>query len=233
MDFVQVSKRDGAAELLLRRGKVNAIDEQVVRELGAAFRELEDEAETKAIVLTSQGPFFSFGFDIPELLDYPKASFLEFLAAFSDLYTYLFAYPKPIVAALNGHAIAGGCMLALACDFRIMVSGKARISLNEITFGASLFAGSVRMLRFAVGDRNAQTIACDGSMYSAEEAQRLGLVDQISSVDALAEVTREAASRFVAKDAAAFRGIKGLLRKPVADEMAAREGASLREFADI
>jgi enoyl-CoA hydratase/carnithine racemase len=87
----------------------------------------------------------------------------------TNLYAYLFTYPKPIVAALNGHAIAGGCMLALASDYRIMVSGKAR----------------------------------------------------------------EVARRLAAKDAAAFRSIKDLLRAPVADEMAKRDEQSVREFVDI
>ncbi len=233
MDHVQVSTAAGIAELVLKRGKVNAIDEQVVQELRDCFHELADDPATKAVILTSQGPFFSFGFDIPELLQHSKEAFLEFLVSFSDLYAYLFAYPKPVVAALNGHAIAGGCMLALACDLRIMVSGKARISLNEVTFGSSLFAGSVRMLRFAVGERNAQTIACEGSMYSAEEARGLGLVDQVSSVGSLADDARVAASRFAARDGAAFRSIKGLLRKPVAAEMAERERPSLLEFTDI
>jgi enoyl-CoA hydratase/carnithine racemase len=114
-----------------------------------------------------------------------------------------------------------------------MVSGRARISLNEVTFGSSLFAGSVRMLRFAVGEKNAQRIACDGSMYSAEEAQGLGLVDQVSTVEKLAGDARAATSRLAAKDRGAFRSIKGLLRKSVAEEMAQREGASLSEMADI
>ncbi len=134
MDFVHVSKREGIAEVALRRGKVNALNEQMVRELRECFQQLADDPGTSAITLTSQGPFFSFGLDIPEFLNYSKPSFLEFLVAFTDLYTYLFGYPKPVIAALNGHAVAGGCMLALACDLRIMVSGKARISLNEITF---------------------------------------------------------------------------------------------------
>lgn len=233
MDFVHVSRREGIAEVALRRGKVNAINEQMVRELRECFQQLADDPGTNAITLTSQGPFFSFGFDIPELLNYSKPSFLEFLGAFTDLYAYLFGYPKPIVAALNGHAIAGGCMLALACDLRIMVSGKARISLNEITFGSSLFAGSVRMLRFAVGEKNAQAIACDGALYSAEEAERLGLVDLVSSVETLAEDAAKATRRFALKDGAAFRSIKGLLRKPVAKEIALAERSSHREFADI
>jgi 3,2-trans-enoyl-CoA isomerase len=69
-----------------------------------------------AVILTGSGKFFSFGFDIPEFLAITKEEFTEYLANFTDLYTYLFLYSKPVIAALNGHTMAGGCMLALACD---------------------------------------------------------------------------------------------------------------------
>ena len=71
-------------------------------------------------------------------------------------------------------------MLALACDARLMAAGKGKIGLNEIAFGSSLFAGSVDMLRYCVGSRNAERIACSGGMYTREEAAALGLVDRVA-----------------------------------------------------
>ncbi len=150
MDFLDVQKNASMATVVLSRGKVNALSEGVIEEIRSAFSELENDSETRAIILTGQGKFFSFGFDIPYFISYSKQEFTNFLKEFTGLYAYLFTYPKPIVAALNGHTIAGGCMLALACDNRVMASGKAKISLNEIGFGSSLFAGSVEMLRFLV-----------------------------------------------------------------------------------
>src|SRR5271167_1069401 len=234
MAIVQLSTRTGIAEVTFSRGKVNALNEQAVPELRGCFEHLAEQPEVKAIILTGQGTrFFSFGFDIPEFLEYSKEAFARYLEKFTGLYTYLFTYPKPLVAALNGHTIAGGCMLALACDYRVMVSEKAKISLNEITFGSSLFAGSLRMLKFVAGERNAQAVAYSGAMYTAEEAQELGLVDQVSSDEKLMEHAREAASRFAAKDSAAFRSIKRLLRSQAAKEMMACEESSIREFVDI
>lgn len=124
-------------------------------------------------------------------------------------------------------------MLATACDYRLMVSGKAKISLNEITFGSSVLAGSVEMLRFCAGSRNAQSILYSGAMYSAEEALALRLVDQVSSEAALVEDARTVALEFAQKDSSAFRGIKLLLRKPVAERMIKTEKDSILEFADI
>lgn len=231
--FTRVSTADGLAEVTFSRGKVNALNEPAVEELRACFHQLADDPEVKAIIFTGVGKFFSFGFDIPEFLSYPKTSFTRYVTKLTGLYTDLFTYPKPVIAVLNGHTVAGGCMLALACDHRIMVSGKAKISLNEITFGASLFAGSVRMLKFAVGEKNAQSVAYSGSMYTAEEAQRIGLVDQVTSEEKLMEDARQVARGLAAEDGVAFRSIKHLLRSAAAEEMKRMEESSIREFVDI
>lgn len=142
-------------------------------------------------------------------------------------------YPKPVIASLNGHTIAGGCMLAIACDYRIMVSGKARISLNEINFGSSLFAGSVDLLKMWLGQRPAEVAAYTGAMYSAEEALKLGLVDRVCSEAELEMETEKAARDFSEKDPAAFASIKKLLRSQLADAIKARERQSILEFVDI
>src|SRR5215813_9113172 len=199
MDFIQLSTNDGIAEVRLKRGKVNAINEQVVGELSDSLQRLAADPEIRAVILIGDGPFFSFGFDIPEFLSYSQESFSSFLKQFTGLYTYLFTYPKPLVAALNGHAIAGGCMLALTCDYRIMVSTKAKIGLNEIAFGSSVFAGSVEMLKFLVGARNAHTVLYEGTMYLANAALEVGIIDQVSSDENLTVDARAVAQRLAAK----------------------------------
>src|SRR5512139_1950562 len=227
MSFALVSKDEGIATVTLSRGKVNALNEAVIEELDARLRELERAGDVRGIILTGQGKFFSFGFDIPEFLSHPKESFARYLTRFTTLYRYMFLYPKPLVAALNGHTIAGGCMVATACDYRLMISGKARISLNEITFGSSVFAGSVELLRYWTGDKNAQTILFSGAMYSAEEALKLGLVDQVSTEANLLSEAKPVAQQLAGKDGSPFGSIKRLLRKPVEEEMARRESDSI------
>jgi enoyl-CoA hydratase/carnithine racemase len=233
LSFVHVSKDGEIATVTLNRGKVNALNEPMVEEITKSFEDLETDNEVKSIIFTGSGKFFSFGFDVPEFLSYPKSDFIRYLEKFSNLYTYVFRLPKPIVAALNGHTIAGGCMLATACDLRLMVTGKARISLNEITFGAPVFAGCLEMLRYCVGSRNAQAIVYSGDMYSAEQALQLGLVDRVSSEDDLAEDARKVAQELAQKDSSAFRCTKHLLRKPVAEEMIKREKDAILKFVDI
>jgi enoyl-CoA hydratase len=231
MSFVEVQLHSGIATVFLQRGKVNALNPAVVEELSATFRTLQSDTEIRAVVLTGRGKFFSFGFDIPEFLSYSREEFTHYLTSFTTLYRDLFMYPKPLVAALNGHAIAGGCMIALACDSAIMQEG-AKISLNEIGFGSSVFAGSTEMLQFRTGPR-ASEVLYSGAMYSPADAREIGLVAEVVAAEALLGRAREIAGELAAKRPAAFASIKSLLRKPVADAMATREAASIREFVDI
>lgn len=233
MQFVRLSVREGIAEVKLERGKVNALNGDVVRELRACLRQLSEDPAIRASVLTGTGKFFSFGFDIPEFLPYPREAFAEYLEAFTALCRETFSHPKPLVAAINGHAVAGGCMLATACDARIMVGGKAKIGLNEIGFGSSVFAGSVSMLAYWVGERRAQQILFEGRLYPAHEAKELGLVDAVTGEAELAEEATGAARQLADKDPAAFRSIKGLLRRRLADDMVGPDAASIREFVEI
>jgi enoyl-CoA hydratase/carnithine racemase len=233
MHFVKVEIIEGVASVALSRGKVNAINQTVVDELRQCLETLATDPDLRAVVLTGRGKFFSFGFDVTEFLSYTKAEFTSYLTAFTDLYTYLFTYPKPVVAALNGHTIAGGCMLALACDYRLMAAGNAKISLNEITFGASVFAGSTEMLRFLIGSAKATDVLYSGSMYSAGQALELGLVQAVADGDQLIDRARRIAADLAVRPAPAFTSIKSLLRKPIAEEMMRREAASIGEFVDI
>jgi enoyl-CoA hydratase/carnithine racemase len=233
MSHVELTQTDDVAIVALNRGKVNALNHTVVRELADQLRVLETSDGVGAVVLTGSGKFFTFGFDIPEFLSFSKPQFTEFLTDFTDLYRQIFLFPKPVVAGLNGHTIAGGCMLALACDRRVMANGKAKISLNESTFGASVFAGCAAMLRARVGQRKAETILYSGDMYGAEAAAAMGLVDRVAPVDELLGVAVEEARVLASKDPTAFHSIKALLRGPIADEFERREAAAVREFAEI
>jgi enoyl-CoA hydratase/carnithine racemase len=233
MDFIVSHKSDGIGTLTLRRGKVNALNGTVVDEMRDLLKTFESDPEVRSIVLTGSGKLFSFGFDIPEFLSFTKKEFTEYVVNFTDLYRYIFLYPKPVVAALNGHTIAGGCMLALACDHRVMVSGKAKMSLNEIGFGSSVFAGITEMLRFWVGSAKATKVLYSGAMYTAEQAMNMGLVHEAAAEDDLMHAARNAASDFAAKSPPAFASIKSLLRRSVVEEMTRRERGSITEFVDI
>jgi enoyl-CoA hydratase/carnithine racemase len=229
----ETDRRDGIARIRLNRGKVNAVNEPLVEEMSATVLEIAADSSARGVLLTGSGSFFSFGFDIPELLAYSRDDFVRFLTKFAEFYANLFLLPKPVVAALNGHAIAGGCMIALACDRRIMARGKAKISLNEITFGASIFAGSMEMLQYRVGPAMAEEIVFSGDMYEGEEALRRGLADRLEEPASLMEAAEEEVRLLAKRGGPAFAGVKTLARGPVGERMRSREKASIEEFAGI
>ena len=233
MNFINLSKENGITTVTMSRGKVNAINEAFVDELGAVFNVLAADADTKAVILTGGGKFFSFGFDIPELLNYSKNDFARYLKKFCAMYAQMFLFPKPVVGAINGHATAGGCILALTCDFRIMVTGKAKIALNELNIGAAIFAGCVGMLKSAVGERNAEKVLLTGTMYTADDALRIGLVDSVTADETLMAEAKKMAEELSRKNPDAFKTLKNLLRRPAADRFGGSEEDSIRDFIEI
>jgi Delta3-Delta2-enoyl-CoA isomerase len=233
MDDVLVTKDGEIATVCLARGKVNALNDALVGCLHDSFRDLEADEGVRSVVLIGRGKFFSFGFDVPEFMDYPKSEFLAYVDKFERLCSYLFQFPKPIIGALNGHTIAGGGMLAICCDHRIMVEGSARVSLNEITFGSTVFAGSVAILTYLVGSKNAQDILFSGKMYLPSEALEIGLIDEIAAEERFNAVVYERAWEYASKEPAAFRSLKGLLRRQAVRQIEAHEQDSLKEFIEI
>src|SRR5262245_19744991 len=137
MATVRVDDRDGGVRLLtLDRPPANAEDETLLTDLGAALDEAARQDAVRAVVLTGAGNFFSGGFDLSApRRDAAGAAAIGTL--FRDTHLKLLTLPKPTVALVNGHAIAGGFILALACDYRLGVDGDYRIGLNEVAIGSS------------------------------------------------------------------------------------------------
>ncbi|MCG8651004.1 MAG: enoyl-CoA hydratase/isomerase family protein [Pirellulales bacterium] len=233
MKYLDLSLEGNIVTVTIQRPKVNALNEELVDELNDCFRELSKDKGVKAVVLTGQGSFFSFGFDVPGFMDYKKKAFERYVRKFSKLTQQIFLFQKPVIAGLNGHAIAGGCILALSCDYRVMVKGKPKISLNEVTFGSTVFSSVAEYLRFAAGSGNAQKILYSGKMYSAEEALSLGLIDQAVSQRSFASSVHKIALEYAARDKKVFRSVKKLLRSETYKKIEKNEKRTITEFVDI
>ncbi|MGD9403128.1 MAG: enoyl-CoA hydratase/isomerase family protein [bacterium] len=233
MAYIDMTRKDGVAVLTLNRGKVNAFNDPVVKELRTLLEGLARDDSVGALVLTGHGRFFSFGLDVPELYLLPREEFAAFLRAFTGLYTYIYTYPKAVMAAVNGHAIAGGCMVAIACDMRLMADGGGKIAINEITFGSTVFSGSTEILRACIGHRNAETVMMSGAMFDPAQALAIGLVDRVVPDEDLLPVAIEEAATMASRDPAAFQSMRTLLRGRIAESILSHEDDSIREFVDI
>lgn len=222
------------ATITLEHGRVNAIRLALVERLDSALADLERDDGVSMVILTGRGPFFSFGFDVPHFIGHDRNDFARFLHEFTALCTRLFLFPKPLVAAINGHAVAGGWMLAQACDARLVARGNVKLGLNEVRFGAALFAGSVEILRHLAGGRATDLLAGSGSYLSPGQALTLGLVDELcDSGELLTRALTFIEERYGAVSRPAFAEIKRLVRGPVADAYRDREAASIERFVDV
>jgi enoyl-CoA hydratase len=194
---------------------VNALDAELLRALVEALDAVEETA--KAVVLTGSGAAFSAGADLIRLLDegkrYVEAARPHATAAFERMFTI----SRPVVAAINGHAIAGGCVLALAADYRVAASGEHRLGLAELKVGVPFPAWALEIVRFAVPPPHLQRLIYSGRLARPDEALALGLVDEIVAPDHLMEQALIIARRLASIPAATFALTKRGLREPFAE----------------
>ena len=178
--MIDVQRRDDVAVIELRHGRVNALDLELVGALAATVRELAEAP----IVLTGRGSVFSAGVDLRRLVDGGADYVARFLPALDEALLAVFEAPGPVVAAVNGHAIAGGCILAAACDVRLMSGG--RIGVPELLVGLPFPVAALEILRHAAGSR-VDELALTGRTVDTSAALALGLVHEIVPPESLLE----------------------------------------------
>jgi enoyl-CoA hydratase/carnithine racemase len=180
MKMISIEQQDRIAIVKLSRGTTNPINLQLVDELSETVKRLKDDSEARALVLcSSNDKFFSIGLDIPELFKLSREDFGVFYRSFNRLCMDLHAIPRPTIAAITGHATAGGCILAYCCDYRFIAEGRKLMGLNEIKLGVPIPYPADCILRNLVGVRDARDIMDSGEFYQPEDLLRIGLVDQI------------------------------------------------------
>ena len=233
MPCVIIERSQTTGVVTLSRPPVNAINEQVIADLSETFLNLEHDPTIHSAVLTGAGKFFSFGLDVPEMYDHSPAQFRSFLQSFCALCRQLFLFPKPLVAAVNGHSVAGGCVLLLPCDIRIAADIPMKIGLTEITLGASLFASTVEMLRYWLTNQHAERLLLAGSIFDAREALHIGLFDQIIEPGGLQTAAIQKAAELATHYGPGYEALRNHIRQPLADRWMVREDVSIDEFVKI
>ena len=174
--------RDGVAVLRIEHGKANALDVELCNAIVEAF---EDASEARAVVLTGAGKIFSAGVDLFRVLEGGKSYIEVFLPAMCRAFKRMFVHPAPVVAATNGHAIAGGCLLVEAADRRLMAKGAARIGLPELQVGVPFPPIALEIMRFATPPQHFQTIVLQADTHEPSAALALGLIDEVVEPDEL------------------------------------------------
>lgn len=215
--MIERTEADGIVTLRLAHGKASAMDIELCEELR---RQLAASRGARAVILTGTGSIFSAGVDLFRMLREGAAYVERFWPALSAVLEELFLFPRPVVAAANGHAIAGGCLLVAACDYRFMSGGT--IGVPELLVGVPFPLVALQILQFAAG-RDAQQLAYSGATLAPPEAQSKGLIDEVVDADALLPRARDAAERLAAIPAESFRLTKLALRRGTSHDAEALE----------
>jgi enoyl-CoA hydratase len=184
-----------ATVTIQRPEKLNALNPQVIDELGQAFRSLRSDETVRAVILTGAGDkAFVAGADIGVLAEMTPLSGVEVSRQGQVVFREIETFPRPVIAAVGGYALGGGCELALACHLRI-ASENARFGLPEVGLGIIPgYGGTIRLARL-VGLGRALELTLTGGQVKADEAERIGLVNAVVPQEALMERARELAGR--------------------------------------
>jgi enoyl-CoA hydratase/carnithine racemase len=177
-------RHDDVLELRLARPPANALDPALVRSLREAVQRAPATG-ARAIVLSGRPGLFSAGLDVPALLALDGAAMRAFWGEFNGLMAAIGRSPLPIAAAIGGHSPAGGAVLALFCDWRVMARGPYRIGLNEVQVGLSVPWVIQFALRRLLGAHRAERLLVAGAMIESEEAHRVGFVDELADPEAV------------------------------------------------
>jgi enoyl-CoA hydratase/carnithine racemase len=177
-EFVRLEVNEGIATIRLDRPPMNALNTEVQEGLRAAAAEVAVSQEVYAVVVYGGEKVFAAGADIKEMADMSYAQMSARAGALSSAFDAIARIHKPVVAAINGFALGGGCELALACDWRV-VAEDAKLGQPEIKLGIIPGAGGTQRLARLIGPARAKDLIFSGRMVDAEEALRIGLADRV------------------------------------------------------
>lgn len=214
---------DGVLVIEIDRPPVNALDVETLNELAERLDKAVWE-EQGPVVLTGAGALFSAGADLRRVLDGGPDYVNAGIVALSQAFETLFVFPRPVVAAVNGHALAGGCILTCACDYRIMSESGGTIGAVELRAGVPFPSWALEIIRYAVNNHHLQEIVLTGRSYSPADALGKGLIDEVVPAEQLMARAKAVAAELSGAPPDTFRLMKRALRKPAVE--AAIKGAA-------
>lgn len=225
---LRIEEREGVSVARMEFGRANALGPEVVETLIGGLARISGP-----MVITGEGRIFSAGLDLVALDELGGEEVEDFVDRFSALMIQVLTARRPVVAAVNGHAVAGGCILALACDHRVGTVGDFKIGLNELALGLTLPASALEIARAALGPQAQRRVILAADLVDPAAAVELGVLDELAAdpaanLERACEVAREMGSA-----PQAFASVKGALVAPVAEAVKDRRKALDRRFVDI
>ena len=221
-----IERKDGGGVRILKlaHGKVSAMDLELGEALIAEFKDASDPS-VKAVIVTGTGGSFSAGVDLFRLIKDGPEYARRFVPVLDEFLLAALTLPKPVVAAINGHAIAGGCILAAACDHRIMTEGSGRIGIPELAVGVPFPALPLQIMAARLADGHLRDLVFSGRTVEIDEAKTLGLIDEKCPSGMLLDRATEVALKLASIPPAAFALTKEAFYTPILERV--------RQLADL
>ncbi|KAI8501060.1 dodecenoyl-CoA isomerase [Branchiostoma belcheri] len=234
-DVVLVSKDEesGIATVRMNNPPVNSLNPTLMVALRSCFEELEKDKTCRALILTSQKPkVFSAGLDILQLYQKSPDHVAQFWEKVQDMWLALYGSRLITMAAINGHCPAAGCLLGLACDYRIMAEGNFRIGLNETQLDLVAPFWLRQTMIDVIGYRQAEMALMVGALYPSDKALQLGLVDKLAPIEDVQTVAEEEVKNWLKIPDQARAITKMASRKPLLDELRRRKQEDIQTFTE-
>lgn len=215
MNTLNLRIENNHAILQLDRGSSNPINTEMLQELRSCFQDLAKNPEVHGVVLTGKERFFSAGLDVIELYNYDKDEILDLFEALFEGIKAMLSFPKPLVASITGHSPAGGCVLALCCDYRVMADGKYRIGLNEVPVGIVMPQFIYHLYENCLGSRQAMQFILEGKLLAVNEALEVGLIDESVHEDKVFETAMAQLKKYTVLNQRTWKHSKSNMRIPL------------------
>ncbi|GAB9462743.1 3,2-trans-enoyl-coa isomerase, mitochondrial precursor [Globisporangium polare] len=232
--LVLVEKVNNYAIVRLNRPPVNSLNTALIQELDNTIKTLEQDKTVRGMILASSNQkVFSAGLDILEMYQPQPAKLSKFWTSLQDLFLRLYTTRLASVAAIEGHSPAGGCLLAMCCDYRIMTAGKPMIGLNETQLGIVAPTWFRDTFVNTIGHREAEKMLGLGLQVDATKAKAIGLVDEAVPLEEVFPRSQAAVEKWLAIPDGARVKTKLLMRQETADRLIAGRAKDLEDFCDF
>ncbi len=227
METLQINIKDKLAVITLDRGRANPVNLEMLTDLISAVKDIEANDEVGGMIITGKEGFFSAGIDLIEVYGYNEQQSKAFWTNFLQMQATLVAFKKPYVAAITGHSPAGGCIIAMGADYRVMAEGPFIIGLNEIPVGIIVPDSVFQLYSFWIGKRKAYQYLLEGKLLNVNEAYNDGLIDVVADATEVLTLAEQKVRGYMKLNATTWSQSKLNLRKELLSHVQADSSALL------
>ena len=234
MDYLEIEKKNDYVVITMNRPKVNAINFQMVNEIRSTFKVMQEDDSVNGVILNGRTGVFSAGLDLIELYDYDEAKIRDFFIAFGSMYIELARFSKPFICAITGHSPAGGTVIAIAADYRVMAEGeKYGIGLNEVAVNVQISTNLIEAYSFWLGKSLAYRYVLGGKLLNNQEALEANLVDEVVAMEDVLPKAEKRMKHYLQADRNIWLNTKTKLRSEWLEKLNEQSEEELNEALSV